>query len=323
MESNKKIGFFQKLYLIITDFRIYPLINKERFSFSFSYFIKLLLLVSFVLAMIISVNLFDLFDLVINNYSSIPEFTFINGELNTENEILIEDNKSAIIIDTKRSAKDYLDGELGQQLNSYESYIIVDKNQIYIYDGLKGNYYSFKDFGVTITKGNLLDFLLYLKSNLYIKILIFLPLFLGVFIGYFVIKIINVFMLAIFAWLINAVFRADLKYSNYFKISMAILTLPIIVEFIAITATGGIPDYAYITYHLLSCVYLFYALRAIKLDYILTNIPGDNLKEKLKKMIEQVASEIEEKNKESSEDEKNEESREEKKQEKDNDEEKK
>jgi hypothetical protein len=301
MEGNKKIGFFKKFYLIITDFRIYPLISKEKFSNSFAYYIKLLLLVTFVFTLIISINLFDILNNIIANYDNIPNFTFNNGELNIENKIIIEDNKNTVIIDTNRNLQDYLEGEMGQGLNLYDSYVLIDKNEAYVYNGYEGNSFNFKDYGITITKQSLLDFFVYIRTNFYIKVLLFISIFLGIFVAFFVINTINVIILAILAGLVNALFRSELKFSNYLKISMSILTLPIIVEIFAIIATGGIPYYAYITYYILAYVYLFYALRAITLDYIITNIPGDSIKDKIKKMVEQVESEIEDKMKESEE----------------------
>jgi hypothetical protein len=319
-EEKKKIGFFRKLYLIITDFRIYPLIVKEKFISSFGYFIKLISIISVIITLMITFRLFNFISYVINNYNLIPEFTLINGELNVKNKILIHGDDSAFIVDTERSNKDYIDGEIGQDLRSYDSYVIIDKDEIYINNGTESFTQKFKDMGIDVTRQELLDVFNSAKSNVGVQAIIFISLFLGTFLSVFAFKFMNVIILAILAVIINSLFRSDISFSGYIKICMAVLTLPIIVELISILTIGGVPTYAYYTYHILSYVYLYYAIRAIKLDYIITNIPGENMKEKLEKMIEQVASEIEKKVKGKEEDKEQEEPEEKKDDDKNNNE---
>ena len=47
------------------------------------------------------------------------------------------------------------------------------------------------------------------------------------------------------------------------------MTLPYIIELISIITVGGVKDYAALASNILAYVYIFYAIRAVKLDAFL------------------------------------------------------
>ncbi len=65
------------------------------------------------------------------------------------------------------------------------------------------------------------------------------------------------------------VFGTKYKFKDYMKAAFYVITLPVITELIALIITGTVSDYAYITYYLLVYVYMYYAIRALKLDNII------------------------------------------------------
>ena len=69
---------------------------------------------------------------------------------------------------------------------------------------------------------------------------------------------------------LGVAFRIRYHFKDYNKVAFYIITLPTITELIALICVGELNDYATITYYLLCYVYMFYAVRALKLDNILT-----------------------------------------------------
>ena len=96
-----------------------------------------------------------------------------------------------------------------------------------------------------------------------------LAIFCGVFVAYLITKSLNLLWISLMLLLLGHLFRTKYKYRHYLQVACYVVTLPIITEILALTITGSINDYAYITYNLLLYIYMYYAIRALKLDDII------------------------------------------------------
>lgn len=231
--KKEKLGFFKKLYLVITDFRTYPfLIKSEKFFKSVLYLVTL----TFILSAIFSLNLFSKFNKnltsVTENYEElVPEFELVNGKLDVDaiyNEKL--NTESFLVINTDYTYEEYINTKEYSSLVIYDNVTLVNSDKITVntpYSILKINFDEFKfdmnkDGFYTLLTQDLLSYIPY-----------FIILFLSVFCGYFVAAFFKVISLSFIIAIISIFTGVRLNFKNYIKISIYAYSLPLIIEMLA------------------------------------------------------------------------------------------
>lgn len=295
-EQDVKLSFFRRAFLAITDFRIYPFIQREKTSSSTKYFITLITLVSLLLVLFFSNNLFDFVSNILTNYDEkVPEFQLKEGILDVVDKIYNNENGIYTVIDTYIDSSQFVKSEIANEVLSSDSYIIVNSDSITYSTEDSVIVFLFNTISGELNKESLKSLLETIDNDWIAKLVIIFSMWVGVFIAYLIVKILNVFFYILIAWIINQIFGLKLKFSNYYRVVVYALTLPIFIELISIFYLGRLPEFAVFVYQALTYIYVFYALRALKLDFILVSTPGLNFKEKVEDIIHKLENEIEDK----------------------------
>lgn len=290
--KKEKIGFFKKMFLVITDFRTYPfLIKYEKFYKSFSYLLTLVLFVSLILSLNVFLKFNDLFNNILENYEEIiPEFKFSNGELNVSKKFQNELDKDTFLnLNTSYTYNEFKGTEEYKRLLKYTTLILVNNDKIIIeVNGEPLSMYEidFMDFEYEFNKNMLLkELIMYSNDNEY-KITLAFSMYISIFLAYFISVLTKVIFIACLISIISVFFGVRLSFANYLKIGIYAYTLPLIIEVIAICMIGRVKDYAYYSTVMLTYVYAIYAIRAIKLDAFLMMVTD-------KKNVKNISSDFE------------------------------
>ncbi|MBQ9267393.1 MAG: DUF1189 family protein [Clostridia bacterium] len=320
-KQNARLGFFRRIFLAITDFRLYPFVQREKTAATTSYFVFLLLLITLFLALSFSSKVLDGVAAILENYEeTVPEFALQNGVLSIDEKVYELDRERKVVIDTSVDTETFAKTDNGKEVLYSTSFLVINRDGV-VY-GNEGNVvgYLFRAIRTDVTKSSLHEFLTAVNEDWTVKLAFTLSSWLIMFLIYFVVKMLNVLFLILIAYILNIIFGMKLKFSNYYRVVVYALTLPLIVEMVSILYLGRVPEYAVVAYQVLAYVYIFYALRALKLDILIISAPGVNFKEKLENMIHKMEQEAEEKlEKEAKETKEEEQKEEETKQEKEED----
>ena len=84
-----------------------------------------------------------------------------------------------------------------------------------------------------------------------------------------------------------------LRGRDYFKVAIYVSTLPVLLEMVAFVVAKGLPDSASFITMLISIIYTYSALKAIKLDSIMLSAIGNTPEEKIRNAINQAQQELE------------------------------
>ena len=277
-KKHKKMGFFQKTILAITDFRFYPLMLKiDSTAAVIGHFIVFMLILTGIMAISFYNLAFDGINSLLAEYDEkIPEFTLIDGALDVKNqEVYKIMNDFVIVLDT-----DYTYNEISN-LEEYKEYDIYD-NRIYInsdaitYESdieIAGKEEAqapqqllLNQVSSDFNKETLKQYILEVKESNSSKIIVFVSLFIATFLVYAFSKVFEVFLYAIMTSLVATISGIKLHFKNYVKIALYVITLPYILETISMVYLGTITEAAFIVSNLLAYVYILYAIRAVKLD---------------------------------------------------------
>lgn len=158
MTEYTKINFFKKLAMSIKDLDKYDQLAIQPIRKTVGYFIKLLLLFSIILAIVYSIQIFQLGNAAKEKINEVPNFKYEKGELKFEDNtpIILNDvtnilNGVLILPDENaETAKESI-----AKIKTYDSYLILNKSNFivsmndkrlqYNYDELLQNY-SIKKF---------------------------------------------------------------------------------------------------------------------------------------------------------------------------------
>ena len=115
MDKKEKLNFFEKVFLAITDFRVYPfLLRHEKLSNAILYVITLVLVMSAALTVNLVSKINVVFEELIANYDTIvPEFELENSKLDVH-EVISKTltSKSYLLINTNYSYEQLKSTEL-------------------------------------------------------------------------------------------------------------------------------------------------------------------------------------------------------------------
>ena len=264
-----KLDFFARIYLAITDFRLYPfVVQREKFINALAYFLCFILLFSAILSAGVTsraMNWLNNFTCIYNE--KVDDFEVKNGELIVAKNMDFEYEKVRI----------YANGDLN--FGELNENVFKDSENIVTVLALKdsisvGNenvgfvITKYKDVNLDINKAETYESLRFALDSWIFKLSLAIIIFCGVFVAYLITKFLNVVGITLMLLFLGYVFGTKYKFKDYMKAAFYVITLPVITELIALIITGTVSDYAYITYYLLVYVYMYYAIRALKLDNI-------------------------------------------------------
>ena len=277
-KKHKKMGFFQKTILAITDFRFYPLMLKiDSTAAVIGHFIVFMLILTCIMTTTFYNLAFEGINSLLVEYDEkIPEFTLVNGVLDVQNqEVYKVMNDLVIVLDT-----DYSYNEISN-LEEYKEYDIYD-NRVYInsdaitYESdieIAGKEEAQAPQQILLdqvsgdfNKETLKQYILEVKESSFSKIIVFISIFMTIFFVYVFSKVFEVFLYTIMTSLVATISGIKLHFKNYVKIALYVVTLPYILETISMVYLGTITEAAFIVSNLLAYVYILYAIRAVKLD---------------------------------------------------------
>lgn len=293
-KKHKKMGFFQKTILAITDFRFYPLMLKiDNLAAVIGHFIVFMLILTGIMATSFYNLASDGIDSLLAEYDEkIPKFTLMDGVLKVQKqEVYKVMNDLVIVLDTNYNYDEI------SKLEEYKEYDIYD-NRIYInsdaitYESdieIAGKEEAqipqqilLNQVSGDFDKETLKQYILEVKESTSSKVIIFVSLFMATFIVYSFSKIFEVVLYSIMTSLVATISGIKLHFKNYVKISLYVITLPYILETISMVYLGEISEAAFIVSNLLAYVYILYAIRAVKLDAFILIMNNPNKVKKSK-----------------------------------------
>lgn len=265
-----KLDFFARIYLAITDFRLYPfVVQREKFINAFAYFVCFILLFSAILSAGVTsraMNWLNNFTCVYN--AKVEDFDVKDGELTLAKNMDFEYDGVRIYANDdlnfgELQENTFKDGESIVTVLALKDSISVGNENV----GFVVTKYG--DLNLDINKNEAYETLRYALDSWIFKLSLAIIIFCGVFVAYLITKFLNVIGITLMLLFLGYVFGTKYKFKDYMKVAFYVITLPVITELIALIITGTVSDYAYITYYLLVYVYMYYAIRALKLDNII------------------------------------------------------
>jgi len=294
----RKISFFKRLYLAITDFRMYPFVRNERLTTAIGYFFKLVILMSLVIGAFFAINLFKELPTVISlSDRMLPEFIITNGILDANENLSREINKDWYLVVNDEVSYQELDTITFEETEEHDFYVVVLTDATTI--GMRTTEGVYELGGIiyesnmNFTKSEMLIALEQFHESSISKLALWGVASLGIFIVLLIVRLWTLVMYIMSIFIINIIFGVRLKWQDYCKVAIYISTLPTILETIAIVVVGGISESINFITVLISCVYIFYALRALRLDSFILTGTGKTAEEKIKNALARAQEELE------------------------------
>ncbi len=280
--KDKKIPLITRIYSAIADFRIYPLIQKEKLRTAIGYFLKLILIVSLVYAICITNGLYETIIKVSEDYNTqIPNFKIEDGVCVADKGTYTTGDK-LVVFDTEYAVEDLKD-LYSKDLIGYDSYALVGHDAVDVYPNEQIAYrIEFEDLPGTVTKDYLYSFIFEDVNSFNYQASLFVVVYIAVFMVLIQFKLMSMLGAVVLAYMFNLIFGVWLKFKDALKISIYALTLPIIIEAIAFALVGTISESVSLIYQALVAIYIFYALRAVKLDKMILEATKNGI---LKKVV--------------------------------------
>ncbi len=277
--DKKKIGFFKKILLAITDFRFYPhVLKNESTSQSFWHFVAFLMLLTLIISIKVTGLVYDKLDVFLDQYDEIvPDFIIDMGVLDVDymgtKEIR---NDMVAIVDTSYRFEDCIESEQYKAVSKYDNVLMINSDAISLIDAYGTIYQADLSYiGGTFTKDSFGIYINMLATETRVKIFVVYMIFVAMFMMYAIYKFVEVIFFGILALFISALAGIRINYKAQMKIVLYAMTLPYIVEVISILYVGAIKEYTILVSGILAYVYIFYAIRAIKLDMLLMIMSND------------------------------------------------
>lgn len=294
MEENKKekkkgINFFKKIWYSTTKFDKYTEIVDEGVKKSTKYLIKIILLLSLIIAII---GIYDTNIRLDNGLryiaKELPDFKYSEEELNVEVKGVIRGTDTIfdlgnVILDTKTEEENVIEGYKEEIAKSEKGTgIIILKNKIIQVvetndaEKIKTNEISYGYVATTLlgkesaefTKADIISFLDGV-GRIYISIVNLVIYIIAYFISYFASTVVYVFLLSIIGNITGLIIKVKLKFKDIYSISVYSLTLPTILSlayFIVKYFAGIQIKYFDIAYVAIGYIYLVTVIFLMKTD---------------------------------------------------------
>lgn len=277
--DKKKIGFFKKIILAVTDFRFYPhVLKNESTSQSFWHFVAFLLLLTLIISIKVTGLVYDKFGVFLEQYDElVPEFVIDMGILDVDYVGTKEIRNDMIaIIDTSYKFRDCLEASQYEDVSKYDNVLMINSDAISLIDAYGTIYQADLSYiGGRFTKDSFGIYIDMLSNEVRVKVFVVYMIFVAMFMMYAIYKFVEVIFFGILALFISALAGIRINYKAQMKIVLYAMTLPYIVEVISILYVGAIKEYTILVSGILAYVYIFYAIRAIKLDMLLMIMSND------------------------------------------------
>ncbi len=287
-KKHKKMGFFKKIALAISDFRFYPLMLKTDSTLTvIGHFIVFMIILTTIMTTSFYSKALNGIDEIMAKYDdAIPEFNFKNGNLDVDaQEVYKVANDFVILLDTEYNYEDATTLEEYKKYDVYDNRIFVNSDAITFETNVEVSGVEqpqateqilLTQFSGDFDKALLKQYVLEARESTYAKVMIFLSLGVSIFLGYFICKLLEVILYVIMTSLLATLYGIKLNYKNYIKIALYAVTLPYILETISISYLGTINDATLIVSNILAYVYMLYAIRAVKLDAFILIMSNSN-----------------------------------------------
>ena len=299
MRTNR-IGFFKKYFLSIVEQRLFPYILKEGFISAFGFFFKMVLLFSTAFAILATAQLFDEFPKYIKVLDeNLPEFTLQNGVIYTSGKTEFELDDNVYVFFGGNSGDVDLAKTYEETKDKYDLYVIAQNDGLDIYtpsisettiDKL-GRFVFSKVNGTD--KQVLIGQMKEMADSYMARLIVMLSFIVFFLVLYGIYRIFYLLLYAFSTFVLNIIFVNKLKVLDYFKVAIYVSALPMLLESFAFIVARNLPEIANFINMMIALIYVFYALRAIKLDKILQTAVGKTPEEKIKNAIMHAQEELE------------------------------
>lgn len=269
-----KIGFLNRVLLAITDFRFYPFaVQQEKLIKAFAYFVKLMLVVSLIVTFKYMPTVIDFtrdIEALISS-DEVSDFTIADGKLDFENNIDASYNGIHIYADEESTISEE---DLKLHVKDRDSLTIVMYNDCVAIGEENFGFVilNFEDIERKFTKQDVIQMLHELNTKNVYQVLLGVVVFAGIFASYIIIKLFNLLEITILMMLLGLIVKSKYNFKDYMKAACYVITLPMIIETVAILIVGNVNTIAYYTYLLLMYVYMYYAVRALKLTDVIMDV---------------------------------------------------
>ena len=282
MKEEKEPSFFRKVITSIKDFERYPELASKGWNIVLPYLVKLLAVFTIIVSIASTYIVSKEFQSVITFIKEeLPEFSFENNILSMENTPVVKENMDklldACIIDTNEQIAEENMQNYKEILQKSGSGILLLKDKMLIksntIEGLMEYSYSSISDKYQIqnfNKQNLIEY--FSGTNLFI---IYIAIFIMIFIYMLLIYIISIWLdivlLGAFGYFTALIMRMHLRFSAMCKIAIHSLTLPILLNAVAVllkTFTGFEIKYFEIMYIGVAYIYIIASILMIKSDFI-------------------------------------------------------
>lgn len=290
--QNKKIGFFSRVKIAVTQLENYGIFLEEKSSIAIKYFFLIVLCLAFVIAL---VETYTVMQIVSKGYeymkNELPDFLYTDGNLKFEKEVKAYDEEYDFYMIT-----DTTDEISQEKLQEYKSSIksmgmIFLKDKVIYKAGGSEAEYHYRDFVEEYGFENLDRGKLLQEIDKIGLIGIAVALFMMLMFSVYIFQVVNTFMdwmiMYIFTFVTARICRISMQMRHAWNISIYTLTLSIIlsmVYYIAYYLTDFYTEYFRVVYLLIAYVYVVAVILMIKSDLIRQQIEVAKIVEMQKQM---------------------------------------
>ena len=320
INNSKKIGFFKRIKNAVFKLENYGEFILEKTNVSVGYFLKLMFLVSIIIAAVSTYN----FNVIVTkgvNYvkNELPEFRYSNGK------VIFEEDKEAYdqeldfytIINTKTEISDSVEKELANKVKDHAISLILLQDKVILSEYGQIIEYKYTDletqYDVEVFGRDELIESIDSVGIFGINVTYFIASLLSMYLVNTMTILVDVLLVFAFGLIIARLCGVHMPSSKVFVISVYSLTLSILLSTmysVVYSITGFVIEYFDIMYLMVAYVYLIAAILIIKSDVIKQKMELQKISEeekKVKKELEEQREEgKEEKTKEDKEDKKEE-----------------
>lgn len=307
--SKKKSSFFRDVLASIKDFDFYQEFALRNLGKSIGYLLKLMILFSIIVGIAYTYQTAKGIENVVSYLKTdMPDFRYENHKIavDTDTPIIINNDKSGVIIDAKTHFKDTIE-EYIRKISLYDNGVIfledrmVIKNaalssvNTIIYEQLASKY-QVENF----TKQDVIDYMDGINKNFFYGGL-FLGIFLYLVLIYTLSVLIDCIMLAALGYFIARIVGVNIKYRSSFGMAVHAITLPILLNIVYMVVnvfTGFEIRYFNIMYTTISFIYMVTAILIIRTNLLKQQIEIAKVRKEQEKIHEELERQREEEKKE-------------------------
>lgn len=250
--NEPRLNFFTRIYYSMAGFSNYRYFLRQGVGKAVAYLIILALIIG-IISFIPVINTFNtVMDEMIAGFdTSVPDFTFSNGQLKVEGKmpVIIDGGATSIIIDTADSPNESI-------LDNYDNAIMFTKDKMIQKTYVNRRVTDLSTLqGFTLTKESIKQSLPLMKP-------------IGVFFYIFAViffvcgKFISALFISLIGMIINNVKKTNLSYQSIFKMSVFSLTLPLLVC-TPLSLLLNAPM-MWLLFNILAAVYIYGAISSIR-----------------------------------------------------------